>query len=247
MKCQYLLASCMLLSAATLGSEASAQTPLDTGASVDLLQLAPSAEAAESADSASLGVTELSGPAIYYTCNGQGVPGWLNNSRALASNAARRLNGLASLSKSQRASAWNRGQEGRWLGRYSNFRFNNVRNRMNGIVKVLGSWRLDVRCKWHKSNFGSASPGIYRITLGGDWKSASSTNPDKPQTFVHEAAHIRGAVLGGEARGKYGIADALKRARKYPGVSVRTAENLGYYAVCRSSIWARRGNCPMTI
>lgn len=183
-------------------------------------------------------------PVIHSTCHGAGAEPVLASSRALAASAATRLNGLAAMSAGQRKSAWNSGAERRWFGDFSELRFKNVRNRMNGIVEVLGSWRTDIRCNWNKSYFGHASPGIRKITLGADWKNASSGDADKPQTFVHEAAHIRGAVLGGEARGKYGVSDALTRAQKYPGVSVRTAENLGYYAVCRSPSWAGKGGCP---
>jgi len=184
------------------------------------------------------------GPAVQSACYGTGVESTLGSAHTLASAAAGRLNGLAALSSSQRASAWSSGPERRWFGDYSNLRFNNVRNRMNDIASALNDWRLDVHCRWDKSYFGNASPGIRRITLGSAWKTASSGNADKPQTFVHEAAHIRGATLGGEARGKYGVADALKRAQKYPGVAVRTAENLGYYAVCRSPSWTGKGGCP---
>jgi hypothetical protein len=183
-------------------------------------------------------------PAVHSACHGSGVESSLASSYALSVSAANRLNGLASLSSSQRASAWNSGAERRWFGDYSELRFKNVRSRMNGIVEVLDSWRLDIRCEWNKSYFGDASPAIYRITLGNQWRITSSGDADKPQTFVHEAAHIKGAVLGGEARGKYGVANALTRAQKYPGVSVRTAENIGYYAVCRSSTWAGKGGCP---
>lgn len=186
----------------------------------------------------------LASPAIHSTCSGTNVPATLSSSHALAVSAATRLNGLASMSSSQRASAWTSGAERRWFGDYSELRFKNVRNRMNGIVEVLDNWRLDVRCDWSKSYFGNASPAVNVIRLGSAWKNASASDADKPQTFVHEAAHIKGAVLGGESRGKYGVADALTRAQKYPGVSVRTAENLGYYAVCRSSSWAGKGGCP---
>jgi hypothetical protein len=183
-------------------------------------------------------------PAIHSACQGSGVESTLAQSYSLAVSAANRLNGLSSLSSSQRKAAWSSGAERRWFGDYSELRFKNVQNRMNGIVAVLDSWKLDIRCDWSNSNFGDASPAIHRITLGNDWRVASSGDADKPQTFVHEAAHIKGAILGGESRGKYGVANALTRAQKYPGVSVRTAENIGYYAVCRSAAWAGKGGCP---
>ncbi len=184
------------------------------------------------------------GPDVHSSCNGASVGSWLSSSESYASAAASRLSWLAGLSESKRKAAWSSGAEQRWFGAYSNARFNNVKRRMNQIADVLRSSRLDVKCKWNKSYFGNASPGIYAIRLGSAWKSESSSSVDKPQTFVHEAAHVRGAVLGGEVRGKYGVSDALTRARKHPGVAVRTAENLGYYAVCRSSSWAGKGGCP---
>lgn len=195
--------------------------------------------------SATIAIDEAAaGPAIYSTCHGAGVESTLGSAHGLATAAAARLDNLASLSSSQRQSAWSSGPERRWFGDYSELRFKNVRDRMRGIAEVLNDWRLDVRCDWAKDYYGHASPGIRRITLGGDWKTASFSDADKPQTFVHEAAHIKGAVLGGEARGKYGISHALTRAQKYPGVAVRTAENLGYYAVCRSAAWSGKGGCP---
>lgn len=221
MKLSTIVASCLFMSVSAIGSgDAVGQTMSPSDAS------------------------ELSGPAIYSTCSGAGVGGWLTSSHSYATAAANRLNSLASMSKSQREAAWSSGAERRWFGEYSQLRFDNVRNRMQGIAETLNSWRLDVRCNWSKSYYGTASPGIYRITLGSAWKSASGSDVDKPQTFVHEAAHIKGATLGGEVRGKYGVADALTRAQKYPGVAVRTAENLGYYAICRSSSWSGKGGCP---
>jgi hypothetical protein len=183
-------------------------------------------------------------PAVHSACHGAGVESTLAASHSLAVSAANRLNALGAMSSSQRAAAWNSGAERRWFGDYSELRFKNVQNRMNGIAAELDSWKLDIRCDWSQSIYGHASPAIHRITLGNDWRVASSGDADKPQTFVHEAAHIKGAILGGEARGKYGVANALTRAQKYPGVSVRTAENIGYYAVCRSASWAGKGGCP---
>lgn len=192
----------------------------------------------------SSGSALAAGPDVHSSCNGASVPSSLSSAEGLASSAASRLNGLAGKSKAQREALWNAGAERRWFGAYSNTRFNNVRKRMNNIAEALRSSRLDVKCLWSKSYFGNASPGVYVIRLGSAWKYESSSSVDKPQTFVHEAAHIRGAVLGGEVRGKYGVADALTRAQKHPGVAVRTAENLGYYAVCRSASWAGKGGCP---
>jgi hypothetical protein len=184
------------------------------------------------------------GPAVNSTCHGAAVDSWLGSSHGYAVKAASRLNGLAKLSEKKRESAWNAGDELLWFGAYSESRFKNVQKRISKVAVILDSWRLDVRCKWTKSYYGNASPGIYRITLGGGWKGESAGDVDKPQTFVHEAAHIAGAVLGGEVRDKYGVPDAIKRAKDHPGVAVRTAENLGYYAVCRSSTWSGKGGCP---
>jgi hypothetical protein len=138
---------------------------------------------------------------------------------------------------------WNGGAERIWFGDYSNARFGNVKNRMNGIAQALTDWKLDIRCNWAKSYYGDASPGVLRITLGSAWRDAPTSISDKTQTFVHEAAHIRGAVLGGEIRHKYGVNDALDRAMRYPGTAVRTAENIGYYAVCRQRAWATHSSC----
>jgi hypothetical protein len=183
------------------------------------------------------------GPAIHSACSGRGVASSLADAQRYASAAAARFNYMAKMSKSQRISVWNGGAERTWFGAYSDTRFNNVKRRMNGISKVLHDWKLDIRCNWSKSIYGHASPGILRITLGSDWRDASTRVSDKTQTFVHEAAHIRGAVLGGEARKKYGVNHALDRADKYPGVAGNTAENIGYYAVCRQRAWATKASC----
>lgn len=194
------------------------------------------------------GLTEdafaASGPVVDSSCNGHNVPSWLSNAGKFASSASARLNTLGSMSETSRKAAWNSGDEKRWFGSYSESRFNNVKSRMAKISSIMKSSKLDIQCKWSKSWFGDASPGIYKITLGGDWRDEPSGNVDKVQTFVHESAHIAGAVLGGESRGKYGVSDALTRATKHPGTAIRTAENLGYYAICRSAYWSGRGGCP---
>ncbi|MCA9646695.1 MAG: hypothetical protein H6718_19680 [Polyangiaceae bacterium] len=194
------------------------------------------------------GVTDdafaAAGPVVDSSCSGYNVPSWLSNGGKFASSASARLNSLNSMSEASRKAAWNSGDEKRWFGSYSKTRFNNVKSRMAKVTTILQSSKLDVKCNWSKSYYGHASPGSYKITLGSEWKEERSDRADKVQTFVHEGAHIAGAVLGGEVRNKYGVSDALTRAQKHPGTAVRTAENLGYYAICRSSYWKGKGGCP---
>ncbi|WP_292986923.1 hypothetical protein [Nitrosomonas sp.] len=182
-----------------------------------------------------------SGPVIQSTCHGAGVSGALKTSQSYADSAAGRVNKLDAMSKAERAKAWNQGPEARWFGKYSNSRFKNVRNRVNKIASHLKDWKLDVRCNWKKTYYGSASPGIKRITLGKSWKDEVKAG-ERVQTFPHEAAHIAGAVLGGEVRNKYGVINAIKRAKNHPGVAVRTAENLGYYVICRKGGFSKTCN-----
>ncbi|MEZ4369626.1 MAG: M35 family metallo-endopeptidase [Polyangiaceae bacterium] len=188
-------------------------------------------------------VFAAAGPVVASSCSGHNVPSWLSNAGKFASSASARLNSLNSMSEASRKAAWDSGDETRWFGSYSNSRFGNVRSRMAKISSILQSSKLDVKCNFSKSNYGDANPGIYKIALGSLWRDDKGT-ADKVQTFVHEGAHIAGAVLGGEARNKYGVSDALTRATKHPGTAVRTAENLGYYAICRSTYWKGKGGCP---
>ncbi len=180
---------------------------------------------------------ENEGPSISSTCGGQPVLTTLHVAMQYASLASHRLNYLSSLPKRQQAAQWNKrnSPEKIWFGIYRKNRLINVRNRMWKIVRTLKDPLLVIVCDWKKPGYGKAWPGNPTITLGKAWKAATgSCTTEKVITLIHETAHIRGAVLGGELRKKYGIKDAKNRAKRYPGIAIRTAENIGYYAVCRA-------------
>jgi hypothetical protein len=181
-------------------------------------------------------VKRRDGPGIASSCGGYPVRTALHAATTYAKLASQRLNFLSSLPGREQEKQWNAGPERTWFGAYKGKRLLNVRNRMWKIVQRLESPLLVINCKWSKSFLGLASPGIPTITLGGGWRDLPSDHVKKTQTFVHEAAHIERAVLGGDNIKKfYGVVAARERADRHPGVAIRTAENIGYYAVCRAS------------
>jgi hypothetical protein len=185
---------------------------------------------------------EHEGPSVASNCGGQKVLSALHLAMQYASLASQRLNYLSSLTASVQKERWNAGPENTWFGAYNRKRLVNVRNRMWKIVKTLKNPLLVISCNWQKPWLGFASPGIPEITLGGGWRDLPNDHVKKTQTFIHEAAHIRHAVLGGDNIKKYyGVKAAKRRAYRRPGIAIRTAENIGYYAVCRAS---KTHGCP---
>lgn len=180
-------------------------------------------------------------PSITSTCGGQQVRKALYEATNYASLASQRLNYISSLPEKQQREKWNKGPENTWFGKYRKNRLINVRNRMWKILQTLKDPLLVISCDWSFPKFGKASPRILNIKLGCLWRDTPRSKVDRVQTLIHEAAHIRGAVLGGELRQKYGIKNALDRANRYPGIAIRTPENIGYYAVCRASNYS---GCP---
>jgi hypothetical protein len=159
-----------------------------------------------------------------------------------------RLSELNKLSKDARKTAWNSGHEKKWLGTYSDSRFGVARNVLTGAASVLDSSQTFIECDRSYKNWAATWPeqllgGPPRIIikLGKPWLfgmlglSALQLAGERQQTLVHEAAHHGGANRG-EFLGRMGVKDALKRASKYPGIAVRSAENHGYYAICRASV-----------
>ena len=182
------------------------------------------------------------GPSIASRCGGYPVRTALQVAATYAKLASQRLNYLSSLPTRQQKAKWKAGPEKTWFGTYKKSRLINVRNRMWKIAQTLKDPLLVISCNWNKAWLGYASPGIRDITLGRGWKDLPSNHVKKTQTFVHEAAHIRHAVLGGDnIRKYYGVAAAKKRAVHRPGIAIRTAENIGFYAVCRAS---KAYGCP---
>lgn len=181
-------------------------------------------------------------PSISSKCGGYPVRTALHLATTYAKLSSQRLNYLYSLPTSQQKKQWNTGAEKIWFGEYNERRLRNVRNRMRKIVKTLESPLLVISCNWQKPWMGFASPGVLDIALGVEWRDLPNDHVKKTQTFIHEAAHIRGAVLGGDNIKKYyGVKAAKKRAFCRPSIAIRTAENIGYYAVCRAS---KAYDCP---
>lgn len=185
---------------------------------------------------------EHEGPGIATSCGGQPVRTALHVAAQYVSLASQYLNELSSLPKSQVEAKWNAGPEKTWFGVFKKNRMINLRNRMWKIAQVLNDPLLVIDCNWSKEFFGLAYPGVPKITLGSCWRDAPGFHLRKVQTIIHEAAHIRGAVLGGDnIRRFYGIKSALTRAKKYPGIAIRTAENIGFYATCRVGSYKYKG------
>lgn len=140
---------------------------------------------------------------------------------------------MALASKSNKADLWNQGLGAWWFGDYSDRKFNKVLSTFSEISHRLAQERLDVIGNPHKRKYGSALPGILKITLGSLWISPGMTlaenEEERVQTFVHEAAHIAGRVTADENK-HYGRTAAHGLAG--PGMkATRSADNYGYYAI----------------
>jgi hypothetical protein len=149
--------------------------------------------------------------------------------------------GLATMAaKSSREELWNGtpdewGLGAWWFGAYSERKFEKVLSTFSEIQWILADARLNVIGKSGKSGYGSALPGIRKITIGALWVSPHYTDPmedeaERVQTFVHEAAHIAGRVFAGEGN-HYGREDAHDLTLDDSMKATRSADNYGYYAI----------------
>ena len=121
-----------------------------------------------------------------------------------------------------------------WFGDYSDMKFRKVWSTFAEIAVYLSDPRLKVMGDAKKAGYASALPAIRKIHLGMLWiapgePTLGGPDPERVQTFVHEAAHIAGRFSAAE-RNHYGpkaaqeLADASMRA-------TRNADNYGYYAI----------------
>lgn len=186
-------------------------------------------------------------PKISSSCNGFPVLTARHVAAQYAGMARDRMNSLAKMGKPERKSAWKAGAEAKWLGSYTDARFADARSITAKIVTILDSSKLTISCDTSYSEWGSFEihknvgwPEYYDMTLGKPWLygmlglAAGRLDGERQVTIIHEAAHGAGANRG-EALHRSYAKWALNRAKKYPHLAVRTAENHGYYAVCRAS------------
>lgn len=196
---------------------------------------------------ATLSSADAGKPSIESSCNGYPVLTLHHIAAQYAALAKTRFDTLASQSKSARKSAWDSGAEKKWFGAYSELRFEKSRSVIATTSAVLNGTQLTIRCDKSYPNWAhtwaeqlQGAKKEYIVELGKPWLSgkpgidALELAGEREQTLVHEAAHHGGANRG-EFLGRMGVSSALKRASKYPGTAVRSAENHGYYAICRAS------------
>jgi hypothetical protein len=84
----------------------------------------------------------------------------------------------------------------------------------------------------HAGGLAGSVSAIFRIRLG--WKWIDADRREKIQTFIHEASHIAGRTVAHENLW-YGesSAQAMAATRRplRPRMMMRSADNLGYYAI----------------
>jgi hypothetical protein len=196
---------------------------------------------------ASLSSADSGKPSIESSCGGYPVLTAHHIAAQYAAMAKSRFDTLSLQGKAARKSSWDAGAEKKWFGSYSESRFAKARSVIATTSAVLNGNELTVRCDKTGPNWArtwaeqfQGAKKEYFIELGKPWLfgkpgiGALELAGERGQTFVHEAAHHGGANRG-EFLGRMGVSSALKRASKYPGTAVRSAENHGYYAICRAS------------
>lgn len=152
----------------------------------------------------------------------------------VASHTTHHLTSL--LAPPNRETRWNHpdSPESRWFGEFSAYKANKVHSTFLSIVGILSRRRLRIDGDDALKSYGRALPGIYKITLGEAWRTPSASNGmtsdhERVQTFIHEAAHIAGRVSSAESN-NYGPLDSrlltLWRMR-----ATRNADSYGYYAL----------------
>ena len=176
-------------------------------------------------------------PAKIIPCPGAPAP-VVRELLAQALNAARGVTSRfvrfqARATDADRASLWNVGPEYVWFGDYDGRKYSSLNRVFLGIVEILSSSRLDVICDADDKGYARALPGIWKIHLGTDWIK-DTDREERIQTFVHEAAHIAGRSVAREAPW-YGKPDAITKAHirrpLRPRMALRSADNIGYYAL----------------
>jgi hypothetical protein len=186
-------------------------------------------------------------PKIDASCNGFPVLTARYVAAQYAGMARDRMNSLAKLGKADRKSAWKAGPEAKWLGAYTDARFDVARSIVTKTAAILNDNYLTISCDKTFSEWGKISggkyvngPEYYDIVLGKPWLygmlglAPGRLDGERQVTLVHEAAHKAGANRGELLHRSY-AKWALQRAERHPGIAARTPENHGYYAICRAS------------
>lgn len=154
----------------------------------------------------------------------------LNAARGVQSRFVRFQN---QATDANRAYLWNGGPEYVWFADCNKGKYNSLKQVFDRIPEILSSSRLDVICDDKDRGYASALPGIWKIHLGIQWVK-DTDRVERIQTFVHEAAHIAGRSVARE-KPWYGETAAKTLAHKHrpfrPRMALRSADNIGYYAV----------------
>lgn len=133
----------------------------------------------------------------------------------------------------EQANLWNNGPEYTWFAAYDKHKYRSLQGVFNRISPILSSSRLDVICDDTDKGYAHALPGIWKIHLGIKWIN-DTDREERIQTFVHEAAHIAGRSVTRE-KSWYGETNAQALAHKprplRPRMALRSADNIGYYAI----------------
>ncbi len=143
-----------------------------------------------------------------------------------------RIQALDKMSEDNRAIMWKYGPEEIWFCDYSNRKFRSLRENFEKVSHILAEKRLRIICHTNKSNWGDAWPAIRKIKLGSLWIN-SNKRLERIQTFIHEASHIAGRAVAKEGQwyGRTNAQTMAKNTRNQPMKVMRSADNLGYYAI----------------
>lgn len=197
-------------------------------------------------DEYSAGYARSIAPATIAACVGvtsEQVREMLAKARSLALGASSRLLRFDRRDEAGRKQLWEAGPEFHWFADYDRAKLTSLKRVFDRIGEILGSDRLDVVCDLADPGYAHANPGIWKIHLGRQWVH-DNDRQERIQTFVHEAAHIAGRSVAMEGASKrnptrypgwYGKplahAQAHKHRRLRPRMALRSADNIGYYAV----------------
>lgn len=133
-----------------------------------------------------------------------------------------------------RQDLWNSGPEYKWFSTYSSLKLLSLKLVFRRIPEILAGRRLKVSCDPTFPFYADSNPGIHKILLGQKWLNPHETRSERIQTFVHEANHIAGRwVVDEDPWYGEGPAQAMARVDRpgRPLMMMRSADNLGYYAI----------------
>lgn len=139
-------------------------------------------------------------------------------------------------SKSDLQLRWNDANEAEriWFGDFSQMKYRKVLSTFAEIAVYLADRRLKVIGDTQETGYARALPSIRKIHLGMAWitpgkLTLGGPDPERVQTFVHEAAHIAGRFSSDE--GDHYGPDSAKELADETMRATRNADNYGYYAI----------------